>query len=149
MHGWHYSDKSRKESGDSWEEQTERLLRGLFPNDRIEEQVKFPQLPHNIIDFYIPRIRVAVESKGCGLTPVPKSCDDNCPNCDRAEKCGLLKHQRIQNTLKSQGIKYVWWVDRERASLVPRTRKYLENVFYNCSGEEERFVKFLKTCESF
>lgn len=132
MYGNHYSDKSRKESGDSWEGQTLRLLQEVLPSEPIESQVKFSELPRAVIDFYIPSIKVAIECKACGLTPVQEQV--------------LTKHQRRQNVLKSHGIKYAWWVDRERASLVPRTRGYLENVFYNCLGEEKRFVEFLKEC---
>lgn len=133
MYGNHYSDKPPKESGDSWEEQTLRLIQEVLPNEPIESQVKFSELPRAIIDFYIPRIKVAIECKACGLTPVQQQV--------------LIEHQRRQDVLKSQGIKYVWWVDRERASLVPRTREYLENVFYNCLGEQKRFVEFLKECQ--
>jgi len=133
MYGNHYSDKSRKESGDSWEEQTLRLLQEVLPNEPIKSQVKFSEVPRAIIDFYIPSIKVAIECKACGLTPVQEQV--------------LIKHQRRQDVLKSHGIKYVWWVDRERASLVPRTRGYLENVFYNCLGEQKRFVEFLKECQ--
>jgi len=59
----------------------------------------------------------------------------------------LKEHQRRQDVLKLHGIKYVWWVDRKRASLVSQTREYLENVFYNCLGEQKRFVGFLKECQ--
>lgn len=131
--GNHYSDKPRKESGDSWEEQTLRLLKGAFPDEPVERQTKFPELPRKRIDFYMPRVKVAIECKACGLTPVQERV--------------LVDHQRRQNLLKSRGIKYVWWVDRERASLIPWTRKYLENVFYNCLGEQKRFVEFLKECQ--
>jgi hypothetical protein len=134
MYGSHYSDKPPKESGDSWEEQTLRLLQEVFPNEPIESQVKFPELPRAIIDFYVPRIKLAIECKACGLTPVQERV--------------LIEHQRRQNVLKSRGVKYVWWVDRERASLVPRTRAYLENVFYNCLGEQKTFVEFLKECQA-
>jgi hypothetical protein len=133
MYGNHYSDKPPKESGDSWEEQTLRLLKEVFPNESIERQVKFPELPRAIIDFYIPRFKVAIECKACGLTPVQEQV--------------LIEHQRRQDALKSRGIKYVWWVDRERASLVSRTRGYLENVFYNCLGEQKRLMDFLKECQ--
>ncbi len=129
----YYSDKPRKDSGDSWEEQTLRLLKEVFPDDPIESQVKFPDLPRARIDFYIPCMRVAIECKACGLTPV--------------QELVLIEHQRRRNILKSSGIEYVWWVDRERASLVPRTRGYLKNVFYNCLGEQKRFVEFLKGCQ--
>lgn len=101
----HYSDKPRKESGDSWEEQTLRLVRGAFPHEPVERQVKFPELPRKRIDFYMPRVKVAIECKACGLTPVQERV--------------LVDHQKRQSLLKSRGIKYVWWVDRERASLVP------------------------------
>lgn len=50
-------DKPPKESGDSWEEQTLRLLREVFPNESIERQVKFPELPRAIVDFYIPCVK--------------------------------------------------------------------------------------------
>ncbi len=133
MQGNHYSNKPRKESGDSWEEQTLRLLSGVFPDELIESQVKFPELPRKRIDFYIPRIKVAIECKACGLTPVQERV--------------LVDHQRRQNVLKSKGIRYVWWVDRERASLVDWTREYLEHVFYNCLGEQKVFVEFLKECQ--
>jgi len=133
MNGNHYSNKPRKESGDSWEEQTFLLLEKVFPSEPIERQAQFPGLPHARIDFYIPHIKVAIECKACGLTPVQEHV--------------LTEHQRRQNVLKALGMKYVWWVDRERASLVPRTRRYLENVFYNCLGEQKRFVEFLKECQ--
>jgi Uma2 family endonuclease len=55
----------------------------------------------------------------------------------------LINHKNRQDVLKSLGITYVWWVDRERASLVTRTRKYLDHVFYNCLGEEGKFEEFL------
>ena len=129
----YYSDKPRKDSGDSWEEQTLRLLKEVFPDDPIESQVKFPDLPRARIDFYIPCMRVAIECKACGLTPVQERV--------------LIEHERRRNILKSSGIEYVWGVDRERASLVPRTRGYLKNVFYNCLGEQKRFVEFLKGCQ--
>lgn len=134
MYSNHYSDKPRKESGDSWEEQTLRLLKEVFPDEIIESQVKFPELPRKRIDFFIPCVKVAIECKACGLTPVQERV--------------LRDHQRRQNILKSRGIKYVWWVDRERTSLVPWTREYLENVFYNCLGEQKRFVKFLRECRT-
>lgn len=133
MYGNHYSNKPPKKSGDSWEKLTLRLLQEVFPNERIESQVKFPELPHAIIDFYVPHAKVAIECKACGLTPVQERV--------------LIEHQRRQDVLKSRGIKYAWWVDRERASLVSRTRRYLENVFYNCLGEQKEFVKFLKECQ--
>ena len=130
MYGAHYSDKPPKVSGDEWEEQTLQLLRHIFPNQEIIRQVRFPELPRAIIDFYVPNAKVAVECKACGLTPVQDKV--------------LINHKNRQDVLKSQGIKYVWWVDRELASLVPRTRAYLENVFYNCLGEEEKFINFLE-----
>jgi hypothetical protein len=148
MHGPHYSDKPRKVSGNDWEVQTLQLLKELFPNKQISSQIRFPYLPHAIIDFYVPHANVAIECKACGLTPVPRTCNDNCITCDIAKKCELLKQKRRQDILKAHGIKYVWWVDRERASLVPRTRKYLENTFYNCLGEREKFVDFLRKCRS-
>ena len=132
MYGAHYSDKSPKLSGDDWEAQTLQLLKQVFPNELIRRQVKFPELPRAIIDFYVPSAKVAVECKACGLTPVQ----------DRV----LINHKQRQEILRLLGIKYVWWVDRERASLVTRTRKHLENVFYNCLGEQNRFVEFLKEC---
>jgi hypothetical protein len=128
--GNHYSDKSRKESGDSWEEQTLELLMEKFPGEVIERQVKFPDLPRKRIDFYMPRLEVAIECKACGLTPVQERV--------------LMDHQRRQDLLKLRGIKYVWWVERERASLVCWTRQYLENVFYDCLGEQRRFIEFLR-----
>jgi hypothetical protein len=146
MYGSHYLDKPPKVSGDEWEEKTFQTLKQLFPNIEIKKQVRFSELPHAIIDFYVPNIRIAIECKACGLTPVPRKCDDNCALCGIAKKCVLLNHNRRQNILKSLNIKYVWWVDRERASLVPRTRKHLENVFYNCLGEQEKFELFLKQC---
>lgn len=131
MYGSHYSDKPPKLSGDEWEAQTLQLLRTVFPNEEIQRQVRFPELPRAIIDFYVPAAKVAIECKACGLTPVQ----------DRV----LINHKGRQDVLKTKGIRYVWWVDRERASLVPRTRKYLENVFYNCLGEREKFIKFLSS----
>jgi len=133
MYGPHYLDKPPKESGDSWEQQTLQLLEEVFPNLTIERQVRFSELSHARIDFYIPHIKVAIECKACGLTPVQERV--------------LVEHQRRQNVLKSHGIKYLWWVDRERATLVFRTRGYLDSVFYNCLGEKEKFIKFLKECE--
>ena len=130
MHGPHYSEKPPKVSGDEWEEQTLQLLQSVFHNDSIKRQVRFPELPRAIVDFYVPDAKVVIECKACGLTPVQ----------DRV----LINHRHRQEILKTLGIKYVWWVDRERASLVPRTRKYLENVFYNCLGERTKFIEFLK-----
>jgi hypothetical protein len=143
MYGSHYSDKPRKVSGDEWEAQTFQLLKDVFPNAEIRRQVRFPELPHAIIDFYVPEAKIAVECKACGLSPVPRNCDDNCSDCSVAQKCELLEQKRREDTLKSQGLKYVWWVDRERASLVSRTRKYLENVFYNCLDEKDKFLEYL------
>jgi hypothetical protein len=134
MYGPHYSNKRPKVSGDDWEEQTLQLLHQLFPNETIRRQVKFPELPRAIVDFYIPSVKVAIECKACGLTPVQDKV--------------LINHKHRQDVLKSLGIKYVWWVDRERASLVPRTRKYLENVFYNCLGEREKFTEFLRNLKA-
>ena len=131
MYGPHHSNKRPKVSGDDWEEQTLQLLKQLFPDETIRRQVKFPELPGAIVDFYIPSAKVVIECKACGLTPVQDKV--------------LINHKHRQDILGSLGIKYVWWVDRERASLVPRTRKYLENVFYNCLGERERFIEFLES----
>jgi Uma2 family endonuclease len=131
MYGLHYSNKPRKVSGDDWESQTLQLLEKLFPNESIRRQVRFSELPRAIVDFYIPCAKVVIECKACGLTPVQ----------DRV----LVNHKHRQETLKAMGIRYVWWVDRERASLVPRTRQYLENVFYNCLGEKSKFTDFLKS----
>jgi len=131
MYGPHYSDKPPKVSGDEWEEQTLQILKQVFPNREIRRQVRFPELPRAIIDFYVPSAKVAIECKACGLTPVQDKV--------------LINHKNRQDVLKFLGITYVWWVDRERASLVPRTRKYLENAFYNCIGEKEQFIKFLGT----
>jgi len=131
MYGPHYSDKPPKVSGDDWESQTLQLLEQLFPSESIRRQVRFPELPRTIVDFYIPSAKVVIECKACGLTPVQ----------DRV----LINHKHRQNTLKAMGIRYVWWVDRERATLVPRTRQYLENVFYNCLGERSRFIDFLRS----
>jgi hypothetical protein len=130
MYGAHYSERPPKISGDSWEEQTLQLLKQVFPNEPIRRQVRFAELPRAIVDFYVPSAKVAIECKACGLTPVQ----------DRV----LINHKQRQDALKCLGIKYVWWVDRERASLVSRTRKYLENVFYNCLGEHDEFIQFLK-----
>jgi hypothetical protein len=143
MYGSHYSDKPRKVSGDEWEAQTFQLLGKVFPNAEIRKQVRFPELPHAIIDFYVPEAKVTVECKACGLSPVPRNCDDNCSDCNIAQKCELLEQKRRQDILKSQGLKYVWWVDRERPGLVSRTRKYLENVFYNCLDEKSKFIEYL------
>ena len=115
MYGTHYSDKSPKVSGDDWEAQTLQLLNQLFPNVTVERQVRFPFLPRAIIDFYVPKAKIAIECKACGLTPVPRKCDDKCPNCDVALKCALLKKKKRQDILKAHGIEYVWWADRERA----------------------------------
>jgi Uma2 family endonuclease len=130
MYGSHYSDKPPKVSGDEWEEQTLALLKQIFPNKEIRRQERFPELPRAIIDFYVPSAKVAIECKACGLTPVQDKV--------------LINHKNRQDVLKSIGITYVWWVDRERASLVPRTRKYLENVFYNCLDEKEKLTLFLR-----
>lgn len=134
MYGPHYSEKPPKVSGDEWEEQTLQLLKQLFPNESIQRQVRFPELPRAIFDFYIPSVKVAIECKACGLTPVQERV--------------LINHKQRQDTLKSLGIKYVWWVDRERASLVPRTRQYLENVFYNTLGERSKFLEYLKSLKT-
>jgi len=134
MYGPHYLDKPPKLSGNDWEKQTLQLLKQVFPNELIRRQVKFPELPRAIIDFYVPSAKVAVECKACGLTPVQDKV--------------LINHKQRQEILKSHDIKYVWWVDRERASLVSRTRVYLENVFYNCLGEQNKFVEFLKECQT-
>ncbi len=143
MYGAHYSDKPPKVSGDVWEEETFRILRKIFPQDVIEKQKTFPFLPHAIIDFYVPEAKVAIECKACGLTPVPRNCDDNCSQCEVSKKCALLKNKMRQDILKTHGIQYIWWADRERASLVPRTRKYLEHAFYNCLGEQPKFEELL------
>ena len=132
MYGPHYSDKPPKLSGDEWEEQTLQILKQLFPNQEIRRQVRFPELPRAIIDFYVPSAKVAIECKACGLTPVQDKV--------------LINHKNRQDVLKLLGITYVWWVDRERASLVPRTRNYLENVFYNCLNEKSKFINFLQNC---
>ena len=131
MYGPHYANKPPKVSGDEWEEQTMQLLKQIFPNQEIRRQVKFFELPRAIIDLYIPSAKIAIECKACGLTPVQDKV--------------LMNHKNRQDVLKSLGITYVWWVDRERASLVPRTRNYLENAFYNCIGEKQLFIKFLKS----
>lgn len=129
MYGAHYSDKPPKVSGDDWENQTLKILKRIFPDETIKRQVRFPQLPRAIVDFYIPSVKVVIECKACGLTPVQEKV--------------LANHKNRQDVLKSLGIKYVWWVDRERVSLVAKTRKYLENVFYNCLGEQDKFEGFL------
>lgn len=144
MYGPHYSEKPPKVSGDEWEEETYRILRVVFPNEEIQRQVRFPFLPRAIIDFYVPAAKVAIECKACGLTPVPKNCDDKCSKCDVSPKCSLLKNKTRQDVLEEHSIDYVWWADRERASLVPRTRKYLEHTFYNCLGEKKEFESFLR-----
>ena len=130
MLGSHYAEKPPKVSGDNWEAQALQLLQSVFPNESIRRQVRFPELPRAIVDFYVPSAKVVIECKACGLTPVQDKV--------------LTNHRQRQETLKTLGVKYIWWVDRERASLVPRTRKYLENVFYNCLGERSRFIEFLK-----
>ena len=129
MYGPHYSDKPPKVSGDDWEEQTLQILKKLFPEETIRRQVKFPELPRAIVDFYIPSAKVVIECKACGLTPVQDKV--------------LINHKNRQDILESLGITYIWWVDRERASLVPRTRKYLENAFYNCLGERDKLINLL------
>ncbi len=129
MYEPHYSDKPPKVSGNDWEKQTLQLLKKVFPNQEIRRQVKFSELPRAIADFYVPSAKVVIECKACGLTPVQEKV--------------LVNHKNRQDTLMAAGIKYVWWVDRERASLVSRTRKYLENVFYNCLGEKDKFINFL------
>jgi len=129
LYGEHYSDKPPMVSGEDWENQTLKILQRIFPTETIQRQVKFPELPRAIVDFYVPSAKVAIECKACGLTPVQDKV--------------LINHKNRQDVLKSLGITYVWWVDRERASLVPRTRKYLENVFYNCLNEQSKFEGFL------
>ena len=119
-------------------------IKKIFPIFEIQKQIKFSFLPHAIVDFYVPKAKIAIECKACGLTPVPRKCDDKCSKCTNSAKCALLKNKNRQDVLKEHGIKYVWWADRERASLVPRTRKYLEHAFYNCIGEGKKFEDFLK-----
>jgi hypothetical protein len=148
MYGAHYSDKSPKVSGDEWEEITFQVLKRVFPSWEIQKQVKFSFLPHAVIDFYVPKAKVAIECKACGLTPVPRKCDDKCSNCKVSLKCALLKNKTRQDILKTHSIAYVWWADRERAPLVPRTRKYLDHAFYNCLGEQKKFEDFLKNTSS-
>ncbi|MCL5948934.1 MAG: hypothetical protein M1490_00455 [Candidatus Bathyarchaeota archaeon] len=142
MYGPHYSDKPPKVSGDKWEAETLKILKKIFPHEEIRSQVKFDYMPRAIVDFYIPKAKVVVECKACGLTPVPRNCDDKCSMCDVSPKCSLLKNKTRQDILKKHGIQYVWWADRERASLVPRTRKYLENAFYNCLVKEVNLRNF-------
>ena len=72
MYGPHYSEKPPKVSGDEWEKLTFEILKSVFPNEEIQQQVRFPFLPHAIIDFYIPKVKIAIECKACGLTPVPR-----------------------------------------------------------------------------
>lgn len=60
---------------------------------------------------------------------------------------GVKRTSKKAGCSKVARIEYVWWVDRKRASLVSQTREYLENVFYNCLGEQKRFVVFLKECQ--
>lgn len=124
MYGPHYSDKPPKVSGDEWEEITLQILKRIFPTWEIQKQVRFPFLPHAVIDFYVPKAKVAIECKACGLTPVPRKCDDQCSKCEVSLKCALLKNKTRQDILKTRNIEYVWWADRERAPLVSRTRKY-------------------------
>ena len=144
MYGPHYSDKPPKISGDEWEEETYQILKKILSNAEIQRQVKFPFQPHAIVDFYVPKAEIAIECKACGLTPVPRKCDDKCTKCDVSPKCALLKNKNRQDVLKANGIEYVWWASRERASLVPRTRKYLKHAFYDCIGERAQFENFLK-----
>jgi hypothetical protein len=145
MYGPHYSDKPPRVSSGKWEEVTFQILKKVFPNWEIQKQARFSFLPHTIIDFYVPKAKIAVECRACGLAPVPQNCDDVCSECDDAVGCALLKNKTRQDMLKANSIQYVWWVDRERAPLVPRTRKYLEHAFYNCLGERREFEDFLKT----
>jgi hypothetical protein len=144
MYGPHYSDKPPKVSGDEWEEETYQILKKVFPNKEIQKQVRFPFLPHAIVDFYVPSAKIAIECKACGLTPVPPKCANKCGECLISSKCALLKNKSRQDILKEHDIEYVWWASRERASLVPRTRKYLKNAFYDCIGERTIFEEFLK-----
>ena len=99
MYEPHYSDKPPKVSGDEWETQTLEILKQVFPNQEIQRQVRFPELPRAIIDFYVPSAKIAIECKACGLTPVQDKV--------------LINHKNRQDVLKSLGITYIWWVDRE------------------------------------
>ena len=143
LYGPHYADKPPKVSGDEWEAETYQILKKVFPGRDIQSQVKFDFLPHAIIDFYVPSAKIAIECKACGLTPVPRKCDDSCCNCDITGKCALYKNETRQNILKKHGIAYIWWASRERASLVPRTRKHLQHALYDCLGERTTLEKLL------
>jgi Uma2 family endonuclease len=128
MYRSYYSENPTKISRD-WKEQTLELLRHVFLDKEIKRNARFRELPRVIIDFYVPSARIAVECRACGLTSAQ----------DRV----LVNHKCRQDVLKSLGITYVWWVDRERTKVVPKNREYLENVFYNCLGEKREFINFL------
>ena len=129
----HYINKSPKVSGDEWEDQTLEILKQIFPNQEIQRQVRFPELSRTIIDFYFPSAKVAIECKAFGLTPVQDKV--------------LINHKNQQDILKSIGITSFSGLI-ERVSLVPRTRMYLRNVFYNCLGEKKKFSYFLENFRS-
>jgi hypothetical protein len=121
----------RQSSGKKWEEQTLQILKQLFPEDIILSQVTTPEVPGARPDFAVINAGLVIECKACGLTPVQDKV--------------LEDHRERGRRFASLGMTYVWWVDRERDSLVSRTRAYLRNVFYNCKGERISFIKFLET----
>ena len=120
----------RQTSGKLWENETFGILKDVFPADTILWQVTTTLLPGARPDFVVIKAGIVIECKACGLTPVQERV--------------LVEHARRQKFFESLGMEYVWWVDRERNSLVHRTRSYLKNVFYNCLGEKEKFIMFLK-----
>lgn len=106
-------------------------MKRTFPNDIILRQVTTPNLLHARPDFAVIKAGLVIECKASGLAPVQEKV--------------LRDHRRRQEKLASMGLIYVWWVDHERPELIKRTRAHLDNVFYNCEGESEKFVCFLRT----
>jgi hypothetical protein len=106
-------------------------LRRIFSRDTILSQVTTPEVPHARPDFAVLEAGLVIECKACGLTPVQNEI--------------LEDHRRREALFASLGMTYVWWVDRERNDLIPKTKACLENVFYNCKGEKAAFVKFLES----
>jgi hypothetical protein len=124
------SAAKRQLSGKTWEDQTLGTLSRIFPDDIILFQVTTPEVPHARPDFAVVNAGLIVECKAYGLTPVQEKV--------------LAEHKRREERFASIGMTYVWWVDRERDELIDRTRRYLQNVFYNCKGEMPDFIRFLE-----
>lgn len=121
----------RQSSGMKWEAETLQILREMFPDDIILTQITTPLVPGAKPDFAVVKAGLIVECKACGLTPVQEK--------------ELLKHKKRQDLFELLGMTYVWWVDRERDSLIGWTRSYLNHVFYNCKGERAKFLEFLRS----